>query len=1387
MKQNYLILFLYCVCNCPDLFSQKPYCEGFHYYQNSSIGNYNANSYVIALEQVRIRENQTILFNQLGDGYSGNLNCGEEYRLANNTSNSVVLYTGGTYSIDASSSTAYSYYASFGAFIDFNNDKDFIDAGEYLGSWQDAYNGKFKQSLLKSKDIQIPCNATLGQNRLRIVCNYYGYPMNASYGCTSCSGAPFYGETMDICINISKPQLFKADFTLPSKDIWVKNAYLFSSTNSGSYYKHKWDLENDGSIEQNSSQSEFTNPRLQWSAQGYHCLKLNSSICNYSDSIIKCFTVKMPMASPQADFIASSVNVPQYEVLSIFDLSDYGPYQWEWDVYDSTTYAGTGFYPSLTGGEVLADPYGNGQNQYSKNPQFTFDYPGCYTVVMTSLNDVGPSPPAIKKCYINVTYPNDFKLGYGTYGPLSDNRVESLNGIISDNGGPHLPYDNLQGMGSRSYLCISPCNAKKITLTLQQLKFSDAGDVLSIWDGKEPGGPGNTLLGKYSKGSVKTAKLNAYSGNMFILFESDGNGIDSGFLGHYSVETGNGNQIIPDFKLQFDSVYQGVPVKFINTTQSVSGVPIWKWSIDQVAVSSHPNEFQTVFNDLNQHEVCLEMTSCSGKQNYCQILNALVPTTQMPLDFKISNIRPKANTDLVVLTPVSSNANTFSWNISPGTYQLMNPPANSLQYGPGFINYNSLPGDSIPTPIIKFTDGNCYSITLQAYNSNNKTNTTSVKSKPNALCALNYCETNVYALAESVGINRVSISDNHKTYLENTSLSGKTAYNDYSETPSDDLYYCHPYNLEIQRNLSKDPVNLNVYFDWNSDGDFNDADESVFISGSSYSKVFQTSFTVPSAANAFSGMVRMRVIMNYDNETTAVCGPNTSGETEDYNLYLTRDLSPPTIALKGKLYNVIKMTHSFVDSGVEVLDNLEGDISNRVEVSSDLDIQVPGMYKINYRACDCSENCVETERYVNVIQNIEIPTLELNPDQGTCIEARRDNSDYTDPGANAFTFNPPQNLNNLIVIEGKVNTRRVGDYTIKYSISNMIGEKVEKTRNVCVRDQIPPTLSSPIDTNVQIGQIWQDPVEVFDAYDNYPVVDLVWQNNKALNNLVKDIYTVTYLARDSSGNKTEPMTIHFRVDDFIPPEIQLNSTTIVEHPVRTFYEPAPASVHDNFYPRQMISFRMIYSDVNPDVLGSYKEVYEAVDGSGNRSYASRTVLVVDKESPKIWGESIHGCVGENIWPYWNLKISDNYYSPEELRPLVEMVNQNVNIWEEGIYTIVFRITDPSGNQSLDFTRYVDFRYFPNCTNSTVDIDEHHIHSSVTVSPNPGNGWFKIQSSIPMEAATCELFDAQGKLLATYDFNGITGELNLSHLPAGVYQLKIRDKENTYNTRLVIVY
>ena len=262
MKRNYTAFFLLLSLLFPGLAAgQKPYCSASHNSQNSSIGNNNRNNYVIALETIRLKEGNQIIFNLPGDGFSGKTNCGEEYRLANDVNDPVLLYKGGTYIIEASSSTAFSYHANFGAFIDLNNDKDFNDPGEFLGSWADRHNGKYNQTGLTPLEIPIPCNIPTGLNRLRIVCNYSGEPVTKNYGCQTCNGILSYGETVDITLNIQNPPSFTANISTPNDTLWPKRTNLFFTDNKLSCYTHFWDVDNDGTIEQSSKIPSFTNNR----------------------------------------------------------------------------------------------------------------------------------------------------------------------------------------------------------------------------------------------------------------------------------------------------------------------------------------------------------------------------------------------------------------------------------------------------------------------------------------------------------------------------------------------------------------------------------------------------------------------------------------------------------------------------------------------------------------------------------------------------------------------------------------------------------------------------------------------------------------------------------------------------------------------------------------------------------------------------------------------------------------------------------------------------------------------------------------------------------------------------------------------------------------------
>jgi PKD repeat protein len=1289
----------------------------------------------------------------------------------------VDLSAGRSYTISILESTCNGHYTyACNAWIDYNKNGTF-ERTEAVAATSQSKSGAGSTF---TYTWSVPCNITPGNTRMRVVL-IEGAVSNPASAC----GTYTWGETEDYTVNLQLPSSVSASFIAPST-AWIKTVVKFLNGNQTGYISHAWDANNDGSIEApNSIDFNYT-----WNASGTQCVKLKSTNCLGSDSIVKCLTLNTPTAIPVGDFVANRLTVEQYEITQLFDLSSNGPYQWTWDVYDSTTYASSGFYPCLATGEVYSDPFGNGNNEFTQNPQFAFDIPGCYTVTLTSKNDVGPSATLRKTCYITVTLPTQYNLGYGTYGPNSDNVVGSPGGTIFDDGGPNLSYGNNQGLGSRSYLQITPCNAKKITLTMTRLKFADAADKLSVWDGKTPGGAGTTKLATWTKGAKVPASVVATSGSMYVLFESDGAGTDSGYAGSYVSELGPATLPTPSFVSNSIPNYNATPALFTNTTQNIVGVPTWEWTIDDNQVSNNTKkDFRYTFYTDGQYKVCLEMKSCVGNKKSCTTVDVVTPSTSTELDAVASNRRPRVSKDLVSFKAISDKANRFEWGIFPTTYTLMNPPASPSTYGPGFIKYNATPGDSIPMPIIKFTSPGCYTISLKAYNSLDPTNTSKTIVKNKFVCALDYCSPSSYILSSDVGINRVKLTDNGVDLINNYTTSGTDAYTDYSELISANLTYGRQYTLEVSRNSNVDPANRKAWIDWNIDGDFDDAGEQLFFETSTYSQTKSLVITVPALSQSFEGKTKLRIATNYNNETTTPCGPVTAGEYEDYGIILANDNKRPVITLKGSDTVRMEVGSSYTDAGATAYDASEGDITSDLVVTSDLDANVTGMYSTEFNVTDKSGNKAQpVSRIIIVVNDLTKPILTLNPGSTKCIQADRNNAPYVDPGATASDNKAPFNITSAIVTTGYVESRVVGNYVLTYSVKDVAGNMVTKTRSVCVVDTIAPMFTAGGDDKIQITSVWFDQTTINDGYDNNPTLIKNWGFNGPVNTLLKRTYPVVYTGKDSSGNEAT-LTRSYVVDDYIAPTIILNTFDVVNHKVRTTYNSIAPSVTDNYYGAGQVSLVKIFDNVNENIVGVYTEVYEAVDGSGNTTQRTRTVKVEDKEAPRIWGEIIHGCVGENIWPMWGLSTSDNYYGPTELKPLIEIVSQDVNIWEEGVYNITYRVTDPSNNTSDDYTRYVYITYWPRCFNSTVSVsDVKSIEETVSVYPNPSNGIVNVDlQGLVAKNASIEVYNAMGQLILSNNYSESNSkfEINLNGNASGVYTIKLIADGQVITKRVVL--
>ncbi len=113
---------------------------------------------------------------------------------SNYTTLTAITYTkGNSYNLGVTINTCGSFYGeNVAVFIDYNQDGDFLDVGENI------YTSPFSTgtaNLVLGGNITIPCNASLGETRMRVV-----YVENG--GATSC-GTYDYGETEDYIINIA--------------------------------------------------------------------------------------------------------------------------------------------------------------------------------------------------------------------------------------------------------------------------------------------------------------------------------------------------------------------------------------------------------------------------------------------------------------------------------------------------------------------------------------------------------------------------------------------------------------------------------------------------------------------------------------------------------------------------------------------------------------------------------------------------------------------------------------------------------------------------------------------------------------------------------------------------------------------------------------------------------------------------------------------------------------------------------------------------------------------------------------------------------------------------------------------------------------------------------
>ncbi len=1229
-----------------------------------------------------------------------------------------------------------------GIWLDLDGD-NLLSAAECL-STQSAPFGSIASNSTKTAKVTVPCLATAkaGKAILRVRCMYSAF--TASQGCGTVSN---YGNIMDFEVNVQSVSAPAANFTVPTGPNYIKTPITFNSTQTNPAYNQVWQFNGGTAVNTFGPKGKG-----KWGANGTYDVQLNQSFCGLKDSIIKSVKIITPTAAPVADFIASDNQVEVFYTFQLNDLSTNGAYKWSWEI---------------------TSPTGNVYTDASQNPTFMLDELGKWDVCLTSANDIGPSTKVCKSKYVDCIPPSEFYLG-------PNHLATNQGGTLYDNGGPTLNYGNSRKV-TIDYFKILPCGAKEIRLKFKQMRFADASDKLTIYDGYDEGGvkltpPGG--INSTNQATYKTMTFKAYSGAMYITFESNASGNDSGFIAFWDSDLNPPSKPVSGWTTDYNPAAIGMNVQFNQDVKKAQGDVTYEWQVDGNPGMGNKATFNYQFTTSNTYDVCLVASTCNGDDTACDQITIFTPTGPGIVDYSADLLRPKVG-EVVKITTKTDFASNFEWSIFPTTFSYVNGTTKNSQ-----------------NPNVVFNAGGPYTFSLKAWNSiagQALTEKKVIKSK--YVIAVTYCIPPVDLLSADVGINRVELSVGGNSLLDNETTSGDVAYTDYTDNTTT-LNFGTKYDLRVSRRTNSNPVNFKVWIDYNIDGDFDDVNEEIMNTGSMTGYDKTVSFIVPSFDQCYAGTTRMRVASAYGTFSNTSCGVNMVGEFEDYGLVLSNDNLAPVITLIGadtlrveKGVAAGSCYKEIAGTTYKGTDPSQGDITGDVKLTSDLDCTIPGIYYIDFQLADAAGNqAPKKRRTVIVVLDKTPPTITLNGSSPMTIE-QCDN--FTDPGAIAFDL-VDGDVTSAIKVVGNVDASKVGTYKIVYSVKDAQENEAVFTRDVIVKDTKKPGIyehNNRIVNNaiipVQIGSLFLDDVYAEDYCNGSINVTKTAGFNGQVNTLVRATYPITYNAMDPSGNKADEdgYVINYRVDDYIAPEISLNTADTIVIDVNSAYSSQQVTVFDNYYPANKVSVAKS-GIVDAYKLGVYAEKYTATDESGNVGTKTRYVKVVDREAPDIVSSSVSLCVGTPFWAMSDLIVTDNYYSMDVLMPLVTVVSHNVNIWKAGLYYVNYQVTDPSGNKSQVMLRPVMVQYPPDCENSIMGTKKLSLSAAVAIYPNPSIGVVTIGYALTNnEPLQVEVFSATGSKVADFSYqnNGFgTQNMDLGKYGNGAYLIRIPHKQPTKN-------
>lgn len=246
-------------------------------------------------------------------------------------------------------------------------------------------------------------------------------------------------------------------------------------------------------------------------------------------------------------------------------------------------------------------------------------------------------------------------------------------------------------------------------------------------------------------------------------------------------------------------------------------------------------------------------------------------------------------------------------------------------------------------------------------------------------------------------------------------------------------------------------------------------------------------------------------------------------------------------------------------------------------------------------------------------KNTAVPTISLIGDEYVSLKL---NDTYKDQGAKAILNE--NDVSENIIIEGKVDTAKVGEYKLTYTVFNSKKEKSNTIeRIVSVQDKVAPTitLKGKNEVTIYVGNTYKD--SGCTANDNYDgdITNKVTITGE-VDTKKEGTYTINYEVEDSSGNKaqtTRKVVVKKKTSSSTSTKVNTSKRGLPVLMYHFFYDKSKGEkgTDNNFMEVSAFEEQMKYLADNNYYFPSWSEVEAYVNGTKTLPEKSVVITIDD--------------------------------------------------------------------------------------------------------------------------------------------------------------------------------